>query len=290
MSIAAGIRYKGGVLLCADTEQSAWTHTIHQSKIRRWRCRGGVVVMAYAGHSAFSISAIEKCEQTVKDCEPEALLEEIEGTLEEEYRRHVLSHPDHASDGTLPYRILVGLWRPGQKAELFVTTQTAMHSVDGYECIGSGDYLGHYLVRPHFARSLEERKALSLAAAMLAGVKGYVEGVGGLSCFMALRDDGMVADVISMNDEHIAPRISIEWLEYSAQGYQWSSRELLLKAADLTLSEEHFEGNLGLFCQQVRELRARWIAGTTGHDSMVFLPVHTKPEEPPNQPPTKADP
>lgn len=270
MSIAAGIRYKDGVLLCADTEQSAWSHTLHESKIKRIDLPDARIVISYAGHAAFSLSAIEKCERVLRHTEPDALKEELEGTLEEEYRRHVLGHPDHAIDGTLPYKMLIAFWRSGEKAQLFKTTQTAMHEVPGYDCIGAGDYLGHYLIQPHFAKWLDERTALSLSTLMLAGVKGYVEGCGGVSCFCALRDDGMIADGVSLGSSIIAPKTMLEWLDYSAKGYQYLAGQLFLRAADPMLSDLDFARNLEIFAGQVMEMRTKWTKGAV-HESMNFL-------------------
>jgi hypothetical protein len=276
MSIAAGIRYSNGVLLCADTEQSAWSHTLHESKIKRVDLPEARIVLAYAGHSAFSLSAIEKCEQVLRHVEPDALREELEGTLEEEYRRHVLNHPDHAIDGTLQYRMVIAFWRAGDKVRLFKTTQTAMHEVAGYDCIGSGDYLGHYIIGPHFTQWLDERKALSLSSLMLAGVKGYVEGCGGVSCFCALRDDGMVADTVSLGSPIIPPRTMVEWLEYSSKGYQYLVGQLLLRAANPALSDSDFGKNLEIFCQQIIEMRERWTAHAV-HEGMILIDREGKP-------------
>src|SRR5713101_4706144 len=116
MSIAAAIKYKDGVLICADTEQSTWTHTTHESKIKKFECPGGKVALAYAGNTAFSLSAMQKCAEHLQHINPQDALQELETTLEDEYRRHVLSHPDHLSDGNLAYRLLVGFWSPGNRA------------------------------------------------------------------------------------------------------------------------------------------------------------------------------
>jgi hypothetical protein len=290
MSIAAGIRYGNGVLLCADTEQSAWSHTLHESKIKRIDLAEARIVLAYAGHTAFSLSAIEKCERVLRHVEPDALQEELEGTLEEEYRRHVLSHPDHAIDGTLQYKMLIAFWRFGEKARLFKTTQTAMHEVGGYDCIGAGEYLGHYLIRPHFIQWLSERMALSASAMMLAGVKGYVEGCGGVSCFCALRDDGMIANAFSLASTIIPPRTMVEWLEYSSKGYQYLVGQLLLRAANPLLTDSDFNKNLEIFCQEVAEMRSRWTKDIA-HESLIFLDREGRPAPPfPTHDPSRPQP
>jgi len=282
MSIAAGIRYRNGVLLCADTEQSAWTHTLHESKIQRIRLPEAEVVIAYAGHTDFSLSAIEKCGQVLRRTESEALLEELEGTLEEEYRRHVLSHPGYATDGSLAYRMLIAFWRSGEKARLFVTTQTAMREVLGYECIGSGDYLAHYLMRPNFTSALDERTALALSAIALAGVKGYVEGVGGVSCFMAVRDNGSVGDAFSLPAPGMTPRTAVEWIDNSSKGYRYLFGKLLITAANPELSDANFMAYLSTFSQQIAETRERWMR-EADRESMIFINREGSPDPRPTR-------
>jgi hypothetical protein len=272
MSIAAGMLCRGGLMLCADTEMGAWTHTLHEGKIKRFQCPGGKVVVAYAGHSAFSISAIQRCERDLQHVDPPHTLEELERILEDEYRRHVLSHPDHATDGTLSYRMLIGFWCPSNKARLFVTTQTAMHEIHTYDCIGMGDYLGHYLIRPHFIQWLEERDALSLSAVMLAGVKGYVEGCSGLSCFVGLRDDGSIGDAFGMPAPIIQPRTSVEWIDYSSKAYQYLAGKLFMASANMQMSDSDFQKNLEYFTREITEMRQRWKENIV-HESMIYLPV-----------------
>jgi 20S proteasome alpha/beta subunit len=58
VTIALGLLYQDGVLLCADTEMTGWSMTIHDSKIG-YIDRGDVNVgIACAGNAAFSVAAI----------------------------------------------------------------------------------------------------------------------------------------------------------------------------------------------------------------------------------------
>jgi len=49
----------------------------------------------------------------------------------------------------------------------------------------------------------------------------------------------------------------------------------LLRAADLDLSDTDFDKNLEIYCDQIREMRQRWIKQAI-HESMIFLPVEAR--------------
>ena len=153
-------------------------------------------------------------------------------------------------------------------------------------------YLGHYLMRPNFTQGLDERTALSLGAITLAGVKGYVEGVGGVSCFMGLRDDGAVGDAFSLSSPTIPPITAVEWLDNSSKAYQYLFGQLLLTAANPDLSDANFMAYLSTFSQRVAESRERWMKEAI-RESMIFLnregsvdpePTKADPKRPPPSP------
>ncbi len=287
MTIAAGLMYNGGVLLCTDSEHTAWSYRTHSPKIVRFGGPGGSVAMAYAGDDTFSMSAMDKCRHLVQTFDStNSIIEELEGTLEEEYRRHVLNHPDHAVDATLDYRLLVAVWtKHYPNTQLFVTSRTAMREVpDTYECIGSGDYLGHYIIEPYFDRWMNERDVLSLAAIMLASAKGYVPGCGGVSCFLALRNDGSLHEVYAHSGP-TTPKTTLEWLENSSKYYQSLATGLYFKAATPELSDSEFDIRLGNFCRLVREMRQRWRSNIV-HESF----AHQNPAPNPAAQPTQSVP
>jgi hypothetical protein len=169
MTIAAGFVCRGGVLLCADTEETGWAMKIQAPKLHHFECPGGKLAFAYAGNTAFAISAIQKCRSHLAEVPAEKVLKELETVLEKEYRRHVLRHPDHATNANLDYRLLISIWCLGKPVRLFATDQTTLRQVENYECIGLGDYLAHYLIRPSFDPDMEERPTFSLAAYMSSG-------------------------------------------------------------------------------------------------------------------------
>ncbi len=270
MTIAAGFTCNNGVLLCADTEETGWAMTIHASKLGDFRCPVGKIAFAYAGHTIFARSAIQHCERELQDLtNPSDLVPTLEGILDREYRRTVLSHPDHATDGTIPYQLLLVLVKAGEPPEFFVTAQQAMSHVDGYECIGMGNYLAHYLVRPLFSRRRDERFVYTLAAYMLANVKGYVPDTGGTSEFLMVRSDGtLIKQVAWVNQE---PFSGIEWLERQSKYYEKLARTLLFQLVDPAIGDDTFDECVEEFVKRITDIRSKWRKGKHGHESFVEM-------------------
>ena len=71
-------------------------------KLEVFDCPGGQVAFALAGNSAFAWSAIQKLKARLEATPPGETITIAERVLEKEYRRHVLSHPDHALFRMLP--------------------------------------------------------------------------------------------------------------------------------------------------------------------------------------------
>src|SRR2546423_3744610 len=120
------------------------------SKSEDFEFPGGKLAFAYAGNINFAVSAFQKCQRHLQEKKRQYPLAEIEQILDKEYRRNVLRHPDRSTDVNIHYWLLLAMWLPSSGAKLFATHETALHEVDTYECIGSGQYLARYLIDPSF--------------------------------------------------------------------------------------------------------------------------------------------
>lgn len=253
MTIAAGFLCKEGVLICADTQHTAGMK-LHRSKVGDCTFPGGKLAWAYAGHETFALAAIGKVEKLLESgCSTDPLAD-IEKILDKEYRRNVLRHPSLQIDGALQYRFILGLWlEQTHVAKLYVSTQTAIAEVNEYECIGEGDYLAHYLLRPSFLKGLPERQTLGIAAYALSAIKDYVDGCGGMSIYTVLHNNGQIGLVTS---EHDGPMRELE--KYSAT-YDFVTRELLTALVDEDSEDDDFEHYLmNTFKPRLMKVREEW--------------------------------
>ena len=258
MTIAAGILHSGGVLLCADTQHEAGAMKIHAPKIGHFDCPGGKIGFAFAGNSAFAISAIQKVSRKLQAASPKDTIGEIEKTLEKEYRRVVFAHPNQSTDWTLPYWLIVAYCEPDRGVSLFATQEVTVRSVVDSECIGIGRDLANYLVRPWYQPGMTESDALLLAAYMLSQVKRHVPGCGGQSQFLSIRNNGTIGFCSSINLEHI---------EHHSSSYDVLAHRLLFAMASVG-DEAEFEMVLKEFTSRVRLMRSGWKEIESQRDSL----------------------
>lgn len=269
MTIAAGFLYSDGVMLCADTELTQWAATLHASKITLFSCPGGNVAMAYAGNANLATTAIQKCARRLQEVSAKEALPEIERLLDKQYRKAVLSHPNHASDSNLAYSMLISLCSPDGELSLYATDQTTVRLIETYECIGIGESLAHYLVRASFRSDMGERQALNLAAFMLACVKDSVPNCGGLSQFVVLRKDRTVQNIFA--GSNVSLNANTEWIDRHSKGFDEFARRVLLSIANPEITEIQFEAKLDAFKAEILRLRKDWREKAFVHESMADL-------------------
>jgi 20S proteasome alpha/beta subunit len=261
MTIAAGFECKNGVLLCTDTQHTAWPMKINDVKSGEFEFPGGKLAYAYAGNTAFAVSAAQKCQNHLQGRKHRFPLSEIEKILDKEYRRNVLKHPDRATDGTIPYRLLLAVWLPSSRTKLYVTNQTALHEVSGYCCIGSGEYLAQYLIEPCYSARMDEWRALIVAAYALSAAKGHVDGCGGTSVYTLLQNDGRIGITTSFHD---GPCKNLD--VYSRQ-YEHLAMELLTLMADDNLDDSVFERYIAeRFTPKVVSIHREWRKERNGRE------------------------
>lgn len=248
MTIAAGFIHRDGILLCSDTQQEAAVTKFHGPKIGMFECAAGKFCFALAGRAAFATSAIQKCVEALRVASTQNAISILETTLDKEYRRVVYQHPDYSTDHTLAYWLLIAYWpKDGRRASLFVTDEVTLHSCYGFQAVGLGLELANVLVRPFDTDDMGEEEAMILAAYMMAMVKENVAGCGGISQFLAVRNDGTTSPVMN---------VVLDEVERVAVAYDKAAHELLLSMAmedDSILSQKLEE-----FGEHARAVRDYW--------------------------------
>src|SRR5579872_622042 len=154
MTIAIGMLYNFGALLCADTQHETYTIKTHESKLGDFKFPGGRLAYALAGNSRFAKSAMQKCEKELVARKQIPAIRTIEKVLDKEFRRNVLRHPAYATDPSIPYWILMSLWTQDDGLKLYLAWETSVQEVDGFECIGAGQDLAQYIIYPSYYRRL----------------------------------------------------------------------------------------------------------------------------------------
>src|SRR5205809_4199560 len=199
MTIAAGFFYKGGLLLCADTEATGPAHKIYGSKLLPHKYDDqSQTIFATIGHLTYSRMGVQLAEMAIQKLpQGERTLDVIHRELIEQidslFVKHLYVHPSWAYDDNLRVQFLIGVWSAREgKIGFFKSEDTAVERLYGYECLGSGAPLAHFLIRPKYQRregidgplAHDEKYVRYLASESFERVKGHDPNCGGLTQWM----------------------------------------------------------------------------------------------------------
>lgn len=258
MTIAAGFKFANGVLLCADTLHSStgWMK-LNASKIQRFDLTdkgGGQLAFALSAmNTPYAHMAIEHCVRAVTSMKPKertgsGLYLKLLDTLEGFYQNHVYPHPSFTENGSPGFYLLIAARSEVDKSlKLYHADTTAVNEIPAYECIGSGAFLAHYLVpRIFWHNKMALKDAVNMAVYVLRETKGYVEGCGGNSEFLALDDKGKFS---------LVENFDITTAEYMSEGFTEAIKRLFIFAADLDTTPKQMEQEYALLRQMVDAFR-----------------------------------
>lgn len=239
MTIAAGFNFDSGVLLCADTKMTG-PGTLFESKLfPKWYDSGARSIFAISGNISFAKMAVRKCERAIdKMANPSLnkMEDDIESTILRVHKQHVYPHPDRGILGIGPeFSLLIALWSPVDGLRTYFTNQSSIDTFDVYRCVGSGEYLGDYIIKPRYEFSTHDiKRAVSVACAALTAIKSYDPNCGGNSQFMSLSKAGQFTEMRSYDISHIE--------EFSESFYS-DAEKLYSELADLSLGKEEVEAS-----------------------------------------------
>jgi 20S proteasome alpha/beta subunit len=195
MTIAAGFKFDGGILLCADTEQTQGELKFDSSKIVTVDLRPAcTVAFALAGDVAYATMAIQEMKQELNRAETDhqSIEDLIKAKLSDIYTRLIYPHPRAAYGDAPSFDLLIAVWSEGD-SRLLATHDTAVSEVFTYECIGAGLSLAKYLIKPLYKIGISRRNVEMIAARTLTHVKSNVAYCGQQSEFIVLESDGLLS-------------------------------------------------------------------------------------------------
>ncbi|MGH9794484.1 MAG: hypothetical protein ACRD5G_06910 [Candidatus Acidiferrales bacterium] len=273
MTIAAGLKFENGVLLCADSQFSYGGvcktpgHKLMSADLAPLQVQLG---FAFAGDIPKSKTAmrniINSCIDAARDCGEgltgEILFDAIEEAQQKTYQS-VFKHPRYLGGDGPDYWLLICGWLKQEGVALFVTDEDSVTPVDQFDCKGTGDYLFRYLVQSIFKPDLEIQKAVVLATHALQEIKNYDPNVGFNSEFM-------IFDSTSNRFSGIAG-YDIDHVERFGTVLRRSMYGLLYKMADLRESDESIQKAKQLFQDNLTNLRRSYSEDKKYRNQMMRL-------------------
>jgi 20S proteasome alpha/beta subunit len=194
VTIVAGFKFDDGILICGDTKHTG-VAVQHKSKIHTKEYPSGAKsVFALAGRSPLARMAIAECETAIEASTSPTLQEMQDAVVDvliNIHTKHVFPHPLRGYSGGPDFNLVVGLFSPHDGVGLYSTEETALDVIPTFHCIGTGEYLGRYIIHPRYpGPQASLSKVLFTAITALSRIKNFDADCGGKSLFAVLRSNG----------------------------------------------------------------------------------------------------
>jgi hypothetical protein len=267
VTIIAGFKSVDGVVLCADTQETVGDlmkrhvpkliFEPSESRDRQGKNDGNELAACFcgAGNGPFIDRLIDDAWEDAKDSNDlQQACEAIAFSIEENYRKYgSIYQAGHCPE----VDILFGVKMYGG-SRLFKATGPVVNEIKKYDVSGIGRYIADFLASRMYYPRLSINQCAILAAYILFQAKERIENCGGESHIAVLRNEGssgrvdflrvdMMTKLLRTTDEDIA--------------------QLLLKAADLTISDQEFDkkmNNVKTLLHHIRQSRRVELAGWEG--------------------------
>ena len=251
VTIVAGFRFNGGVILCADTQETigeyskTWTPKL-DVRPQPWYAKDSpdelMAAFAGAGDGPFADKIIERAWEEVQTATSfDEACSQIESSIKETHREY----GQIFQNGYLPdVELIYGVKMHGH-SKLFKSIGPLVKEVD-YAAAGVGMHLANFLTSRMHQRYLPGRQAFILAAYVLYQCIEHVDGCGGDRHIATLNEAG--------NSGMINPA-HIDLAVHQLQEVKDAVSILLLNAPDISISPENFEKDLQAVVEKIRFLR-----------------------------------
>jgi hypothetical protein len=226
--------------LCADTQETIEPLKRHVPKLRIEPNKDGgdstdelIVAFAGAGDSPFIDKLVSRAWE---DAQVGTNIEEVSDDVEKSIKDTYKEYGQIYQTGYCPQvSLLYGIKMHG-KSLLFRADGPVVNEKETYDCAGIGLYLSNFLCSRMYRNNLTLEQATILAAYVLFQGKEHVEGCGGESQVAILKNNG--GSGIAENLSGISRQIQL---------VDRNVEQVILSAADLTINEEKYNGDLARF-------------------------------------------
>lgn len=250
MTIVAGFKCEGGIVLCADTQETAQDLKLWVEKLNSYEQAWCQAAFGGSGHGDMLEMLIQRIKSKldkgydniaeVSDC--------IRQALREGYEQEINLHPDPANEKIVTLLLAVRP-RAEKTVTLFKSTGPVLHEIDKYEIIGVGEIV-NYVAKNLYRDRLPIGQGVVLGTHLVSLAKMYVESVGGNTHILVLTDSGQVQ------------KVRLDETEISESFFEQCNKllgELFLSYADTALHELEFADRVSNLAQQVILLRHKYL-------------------------------
>ena len=272
MTLVAGFKCRGGVVLCADSQEHAQDLKFWVDKLfyynEEW-CQAG---FGGSGPGWLVDRLLERIgEELDKRHDTIAAVRgSIRRALQDVYKKEVKLHPDDEKEKQAELLIAV---RPKseQQVTMFHTDGPVMHEVfgSGYQIVGVGEAAG-YIAQNLYKADLSINAGVILGTYVTGHAKKYIDSVAGNTQILVVTDVG---------------RIEYERVEASErkeklfEDFNEALKELILLLPDTSQWEDYVTFNVNAFANRIKELRAQYLAKESEEHTLRALGPGKHPPE-----------
>lgn len=252
MTIAAGFVCSDGIVLCADSQESAGDYKFPVEKLVT--DQSGLFQIAVAGAGAGSLidMAVGRIIRAFRQDCPEnyyAVEDRIADVLSALYNKEFQLYPFYQEEDRIIELLVAVKLRGTSKALLYKTSATAVSEVAEHAVIGSGRAV-QYQLHKLWRGSEPSHRAITIAVSLLNVAGVVLRSVGGTGKIVSLSD----------NDGYGIGRLDgreIEVVRDAQNDLENAAGSLLLDLLDLGKPEEEFRESLMNFSTLAIDLRVR---------------------------------
>jgi hypothetical protein len=252
MTIAAGFVCTDGIVMCADSQESAGDYKFPVDKLIIRAAHGGKtqIALAGAGHGPMVDMAISRIVRNIRRSsieDYEAVEDLIAETLLSLYTSEFKACPVGSEDDSI-IEILIGLkfW-DSDFPVLYKTYATTISQIDDLAVIGSGRAV-QYQIHKLYHKYESTRRVVPIAINLLNVAEIVLRSVGGMSGIAVLNQG------IGAGWGHVFGR-EIEIIRRAQSDLEAQAGSVILDLLDVTISESAFRQSLAHFAELAIDLR-----------------------------------
>jgi 20S proteasome alpha/beta subunit len=251
VTIAAGFRFQGGAIICADSEM---THSqglkYNQEKIEFIYNDHLSVTAAGAGDDTFIKMAFHRLGQQINNpSKPVTTFQQAEGVLEkivlEIYNKNIRALPV-TQQPAAGFSLLVAISVTGENdLHLLRVNDTAIKPFFAFDSIGTGEFLAKYVAKDLHDPTMPLSRAIILASYVVYSAKNNIPNCGGFTSIVSIEK----AQVRFDWDREIAA------CESYFHSFDSSVKPLFLACADEETKEAEYRQQVEWFVQGLHRMR-----------------------------------
>ena len=258
MTIIAGFKCEGGIVVCADTQETLSIGNVPLSKRKVPKLRFEQVLgskrnlsglpdtalaVCGAGYGPFIDKLADKVWEAVQIAPSFAdACDSAEQTVKDLYDEYGKIY----QSGSCPeVELIYGIKAEGA-SRLFQASGPVVNEKHGYSACGSGSYMADFLASSMYRQELSLTQCVILAAYILFQTKEYADGCGGESHIAVLRDQDTSGTIDSNRIEIITELLDT---------FHDQMGNLLLLSVDLGIKQDEFAKNMNVLSDLLRTFR-----------------------------------